>query len=330
MNKVHIIWNDLALADSSGLLKKLYSADFLQHIYCIYQMPEKYCGIAVSYAKDIEVNITLLNRLKDVSVYIQPDTSFETNNLLIIKLTNTELLEIFAILCENLIAAASSITDQKRAIRIVLGQLEKWKALFESFNSNGLSVSEQQGLYGELYFLRKFIMRGLPCDIIMPSWVGVDRALRDFQYNGWALEVKTTATNNHQRLSISSERQLDEDLLNNLFLYHLSVESSAGNGESLNQIIVEVSELLKDDFITLNLFNQKLMEVGYFKKDKELYDKKHYKKRNENFYKVEGNFPRIKESELRNGVGDVKYSVITDNCNEYLVPENSVFNTIDL
>ncbi|CDN31926.1 hypothetical protein BN938_1846 [Mucinivorans hirudinis] len=330
MNRVHIIWNDLAKANSPSLLKKLYSADLSQYIYCIYEMHEKYCGIAISYSAKLEVNISQLNRLKDVSVYIQSDTSFEDSNLLIIKLSKSELLEIFAILCENLISAVSSITDQKRVIKKVLEQLEKWKALFDSFNSNGLSAAEQQGLYGELFLLRKFLNRGFPHHTTLSCWVGVDRALRDFQYRGWALEVKTTVTNNHQRLSISSERQLDENLLDYLYLYHLSVETSDGNGESLNQIITEISELINSDFVTFNLFNQKLMEVGYFEKDKGIYNNRHYKTRNENFYKIEGDFPRIKESELRDGIGDVKYSVIIDNCNEYLIPENTVFNTVNI
>lgn len=330
MNRVHIIWNDLAQANSLGIIKKLYSTEFSQYIYCLYEMPAKYCGIAVSYSTEIEVNISHLDKLKDVNVYLQRDTSFETNNLLIIKLTNIELLEIFEVLCENLINSVSSITDQKKVIKKVLVQLEKWKTLFDSFNNNGLSAPEQQGLYGELFFLRKFLNKGLPFYAILSSWVGVDRALRDFQYKSWALEVKTTTSNNHQRLCISSERQLDEDLLDYLYLYHLSVETSEGNGETLNHIIAEISDLIKSDFTTLNLFNQKLMEVGYFQKDIKIYSTKYYKKRNENFYRVQGDFPRIKESELKDGVGDVKYSVIIDNCNEYLIPENTVFNTIEI
>jgi hypothetical protein len=50
--------------------------------------------------------------------------------------------------------------------------------------------------------------------------------------------------------------------------------------------------------------------------------------RNENYYKIENDFPRIKENELRGGVSDVKYSIILAMCDEYLATENQLFNMI--
>jgi len=40
----------------------------------------------------------------------------------------------------------------------VFPQLEKWQALFEKLKGEGLTSSEQQGLYGELHFLQKIIL----------------------------------------------------------------------------------------------------------------------------------------------------------------------------
>lgn len=161
------------------------------------------------------------------------------------------------------------------------------------------------------------------------SWVGTDREVRDFQYNDWAVEVKTTAGNNHQKVSISSERQLDETLLENLFLFHLSVEAAKKNGESLNAKVNAIRETLQDNVSALNILNNKLLEVGYFEKHTHLYEEKCYRIRDENYYKIDGDFPRIKEKEIRNGVGDVKYSIILSQCNEYLVSENAVFDKIN-
>ena len=192
----------------------------------------------------------------------------------------------------------------------------------------GLTPSEQQGLYGELHFIQKFIVHQ-DAVAALNSWVGTDREVRDFQYNDWAIEVKTTTGNNHQIVSISSERQLDETLLENLFLFHLSVEAAKKNGESLNAKVNSIRETLQDNVSALNVFNNKLLEVGYFEKHTHLYEEKCYQIRNENYYKVYGDFPRIKEKEIRNGVGDVKYSIILSQCNEYLIPENTVFDKIN-
>ena len=59
-----------------------------------------------------------------------------------------------------------------------------------------------------------------------------------------------------------------------------------------------------------------------------LYQKRYYLTRNENYYKIENEFPRIKENELRKGISDVKYTIILATCDEYLVNENQIFNTL--
>jgi hypothetical protein len=86
---------------------------------------------------------------------------------------------------------------------------------------------------------------------------------------------------------------------------------------------------LQDNVSALNILNNKLLEVGYFEKHTHLYEEKCYQVRDENYYKIDGDFPRIKEKEIRNGVGDVKYSIILSQCNEYLVSENTVFDKIN-
>ena len=78
----------------------------------------------------------------------------------------------------------------------------------------------------------------------------------------------------------------------------------------------------------LSIFNSKLFEAGYLEKHELFYQDRYYKIRSENFYYVKGKFPRIKESELRKGIIDVKYSIILSLCDEYLVSENQLFNLI--
>jgi hypothetical protein len=114
-------------------------------------------------------------------------------------------------------------------------------------------------------------------------------------------------------------------------LYNLTlrIQKAKKNGENLNAKVSAIRETLQDNISSLNVFNNKLLEVGYFEKHTHLYEEKCYLIRDENFYNIYGDFPRIKEKEIRNGVGDVKYSIILSQCNEYLVAENTVFNTIN-
>ena len=101
--------------------------------------------------------------------------------------------------------------------------------------------------------------------------------MRDFQGNGWAVEVKTLSTNNADQITINGERQLDETLLSRLFLFHLSVEASKMNGKTLNSQVDELRHLLSEDLVALNIFNAKLMEAGYFDQHRELYESRCYK-----------------------------------------------------
>jgi hypothetical protein len=162
------------------------------------------------------------------------------------------------------------------------------------------------------------------------TWVGTSKEIRDFQFNNWALEVKTTIGNNHQKVHISSERQLDTSHVEHLYLYHLSLEKVQESGESLPQLVASIQELFSLDIISLNRFKAKLYEVGYFEQQQDLYTSIGYHIRQDNFYKVEGEFPRLQENELRNGIGDVKYSIIISQCQDYIQSEIQVLNNLSI
>lgn len=328
MNRILEIWSSIEQSNEAGLLKRLYSSDSELHVYAIFQNPENHCGIALSYSKDISVDISPFSNLRDLQVSIQTDSSFSQNNLLIIKLLYDQSRDVFAVMCENMVQSVLSLHSERDVVRAIINQLEKWQMLFEKLKGEGLTPAEQLGLYGELHFIQKYLARQ-DAVYVLNSWVGTDREIRDFQYSNWALEVKTTSDNNHQKVGVSSERQLDETLLDNLFLFHLSVETSKMNGESLNAKVNAVREILQDNVSALNIFNNKLIDAGYFERHTHLYEERCYQTRDENYYKIDGDFPRIKENEIRSGVGDIKYSIILSQCNEYLVAENVVFSTIN-
>ena len=329
-NKICQIWDELASANVVGMVKKSYSPNFSNCIYCIFDNQTNHKGVAISYDSDIKVNISQLTRLKDVQVYITEDSSLNPNKMLVILLANNLYTEIFSALCEDLILAVSEIKESSKIIKTILNQLGKWRALFDNIGRGGLQLQEQQGLYGELFLLRKLLATFSDSFDVIKGWVGSDKALRDFQYQKCAVEVKTTSTNNHQKLHISSERQLDETLLEHLFLYHLSVEVSNKNGETLNDIVKNIEKMIHNNVFAFNMFNAKLLEASYFIQDAELYNDRSYKVRRENSYNVTNDFPRVKESELRDGVGDVDYTIIVDMCSDYLVPEGEIYNNIQL
>ena len=90
--------------------------------------------------------------MRDLQIVLMHDKSFPCNKLLIIKLLHYQSREIFAVMCENMIQSVLSLHSEKQIAKTIINQLEKWQALFEKLKGEGLTSSEQQGLYGELHF----------------------------------------------------------------------------------------------------------------------------------------------------------------------------------
>jgi hypothetical protein len=121
---------------------------------------------------------------------------------------------------------------------------------------------------------------------------------------------------------------LDDTIIEKLFLYHLSLDARVGNGESLNILIEDVSEFLSDNTMASNLFKLKLLESGYYDIHKPLYDERGYSIRQENLYRVSGNFPRITENKIPIGVGDVRYSIVLSESEEWRINHETLLEDI--
>lgn len=330
MMKIEKIWDELANDNSikTGLLLRRYSGTVLPDIYVALQNPEKLLAICISIDSSIDINIVSFSNLQEVKVDFFPSPNEPDKNLLVFKLLNFQHKDIFTILSEDLIASISEETNQKKLVQIILNRFEKWKSLFSKALGTGLTAEEQRGLYGELYLLRHILTKKEDLQGCVNSWVGPESENRDFQNGTWAIEVKTTHTNNHQKVQINNERQLDTKNLQNLFLYHISLEKRKNSGETLNTIVNSINSLLQFNIVTQNRFKNKLFEVGYFSKHQDMYEEIGYFIRQDLFYKIENDFPRIEEDELRDGVGDVRYSIIISQCSSYVVDTEYVIDNI--
>jgi hypothetical protein len=325
--RIDEIWEELEndTSATTGMLLRRYSGVILPDVFIGLIIPEKIRCIAASVNSTISINMSSFSNLRDIQLSVLPDPHGHERNIILFKLLSNLHSDIFSVLCEDLMESIGQVTDDHKLVKELLTRFEKWKSLFDRVTSQGLTTEEQRGLYGELYLLRKFL-NSIPGSYhnIISSWVGPDKQIKDFQYGNWALEVKCTSGNNHQKAQISSERQLDTSNLENLFLFHLSLEVRQHTGETLNQIIGVISDILSFDFIALNRFRSKLLEAGYFDQHIHIYEMNGYMIRQETFYRVEGDFPRIEERDIRDGVGDVKYSIILSQCSEFIRTEMEV------
>ncbi len=228
--------------------------------------------------------------------------------------------DIFAALASDIAAAVASKDTEMDAVQSLLGQLARWQSFLQSALT-GLGEDAQRGLYGELWFLRRHLLDGpAGIEVAVRSWRGPEEAHQDFQLRGRAVEVKTTAGKQHQRILIASERQLDDTGIDVLLLFHLSVDVREGSGESLPLLIDAVRERLDGHGGAAEVFESQLMRGGYHDSHRSRYDQAGYTARETNLFKVEAGFPRIVEADLKSGVGDVRYSIAVSECRRFQVP----------
>jgi hypothetical protein len=310
--KIEKIWTEQESEStfSAGVILKRYSAESIPDAFVSLRLPEKSKGIAFRINNNPDFDISAFSGLRDINPELIPDEADKKKSLLVLSVNNNDLTEIFAVLAEDLFRTVSDIPHEAELLRILQERFIQWKNLFEEIKETGLSSEAQAGLYGELYFLKKLLTTNSEAYACVKLWVGPDKGIRDFEKNLWAVEVKTTKSHNQQKLHISSERQLDTTLIKNLYLMHLSVETRNGKVFTLNDIVQEIGELLIDSIMAQIAFRNKILIAGYFPQHIGKYSETSYLIRDEAYYVVTGDFPRIEEHELRSGVGDVKYSVV--------------------
>lgn len=328
--QLRAIWEDLAREQSPGIVKKAVDIMCCLKAFCTYNSQDHNYGIAFSFNKSIDINILPFRDLAEIKVLLLPDNSFPDSNLLLIQLIEKEgrVVEIFETICTNIITVIKHASSEREAIHLVITQMKKWKELFSRKTLNTLTPSEQLGLLGELYFLRKLLDTGLDSTLTTNYWVGPNSAPHDFQASKWSVEVKAVGLKTQDVVNINGELQLDESSTEKLFLYKLIIEENNTDGVTLPEVVDDVRTKLSQNANALLDVNNKLMSIGYFDSDKDLYNHRHYHVRNEKYYHIQGEFPRIKAMELRPGVSNLKYSINTQDCVAYVLSEDELLNTI--
>lgn len=243
-------------------------------------------------------------------------------------LTNARYKDIFTTLVQDIVDYLASVTDGRAAISAFITRLKRWQTFLEKHNPEGLSEIAQQGLYGELWFLRQVVLPHLGMSNGLRNWTGPKATQQDFQFSRCAVEVKTTSAKQHQKLAIASERQLDDTGAGTIVLLHLSLDVRQGQGETLPEIVANVRSLVAGDAIARDELENLLFEIGYLDIHTNRYENIGYTIREHNYFRVGEDFPKIIESDLRNGVGDVRYTISVAECKRFSMPELEVIALI--
>ncbi len=232
--------------------------------------------------------------------------------------------DIFSVLVQDIIDRIAPLPNEQKVIEVFISRLQQWQSFLKKGHPVILGEEAQRGLYGELDFLRQYAIPYLGAEVALASWLGPRNYPQDFRFGNIAIEVKTSIAKQHQKIFITSERQLDEAGVGDIYLYHLSLEVRQGSGETLPELIFRIRDLFHDRPVVTDIFETLLFEAGYLGVNSSYYEKTGYIKREVNFFKVAETFPRIIEKDLRNGVGDVHYSITVAECRHFAVNESDI------
>lgn len=320
MTKIEQIWNELEnTKQANPFVMRGYGLEGHSQIYVTWNTVEKERGLAVYLNTQYLPSFRRENELRDVAVINHIPPGQDTHFYLIVELKNQDHKDIFTSLAEDLIRSVASIKEESQLAKALLNRLLQWEALFSKLSNQGLTPQAQRGLYGELCFLRFLLESETSFAEAVDSWTGPFAAIQDFQKGTKAVEVKASAGNNHQKIQISSNRQLDETGLESLYLFHISLDIRPNNENTLNALVDLIEKILAVDVSALYSFQKKLEAGGYLKMQASFYDATGYLVRAQNAYRIEGDFPRIKEQDTPEGVGDVKYSILASQCAPWTV-----------
>ncbi len=240
-----------------------------------------------------------------------------------LQLTEERFRDVFFALCEDVCTVLADAVEELEAVRVFHSRLMRWQSFLKKGKFEGLSEEKQVGLYGELIIMKDVLLPAFISSDVLKAWRGCKKANQDYQFPDWALEVKTSRATIIEKVSISNVQQLDEDGKAPLILTVVHVHSNMTSGSTLPEIVSQLRNTLDGE--ASDLFEEGLFEVEYLDIHVPLYQDTKYQVLDVNHYEVSEGFPRLRKSDLPDGVKRVKYDISIDSTREYKVSEDVLY-----
>ncbi|MHB1107391.1 MAG: PD-(D/E)XK motif protein [Lutibacter sp.] len=255
---------------------------------------------------DINIHSNYLKRFIGVEVQVLPLE--EDYKELVIILLDEELSDVFVLFIEDIIKSLSIANNSAEAITIIASRINYWKKLFGKYSNGLLTPEQQRGLFGELFFLKKILDSNSNYQIIINAWQAPTGSNQDFYFDGNAVEVKTSKSNNSS-IKIANEFQLDITGLKSLYIAFYKLNEYPDENHTLLNLIEEIRLLLLDSIDILKEFNLKLESLGITPETEEEYNNVGYVVRDEKYYQVTDEFPKIISSMVSEAVSKISYEI---------------------
>ncbi|MGL5780107.1 PD-(D/E)XK motif protein [Cetobacterium sp.] len=284
----------------------------------------EYINHNIYWAKDDLGNYCVLFTIKDCFTNFK---SFESKQLkaksnkdnLVIMLKNTEGWEIFKLFCEDLVTTINKLNTNIDILNTLEVRIEEWKKLFVGQIKRQLSFEEQMGLFSELDFLEKIILKN---NKTIECWRGPEKNLQDFLCFNCAIEIKSSITSEKKLATISSINQLETDKQNLYLIYYSLTQDKAG--ESVQDIIIRILQNLNE--VDKVSFQKKILGYGYN------FEENNYSKFIIDsmlcFDAKDEKFPKLKSKDIPKEIVSIKYKININECSNFKIEINSILEEI--
>lgn len=224
---------------------------------------ELYAGYDYLNRKSIllvtDLKVHEIKSTKDINVIVNLENN---KSYIFFSLDNTSLSEQFYIFADDLINFSNQSDDDIQCARLYLQRFFMWKSLFSNPSYHIMSFESIKGLIGELIFMRDYLFKEYNISDAVISWLGPDKAKRDFEINNEWYEVKSLSQG-AKSVSVSSLEQLDNIIDGKLVVVRLE-KSNYNNETSCNlNLMVESIIGLIEDLSVKEIFANKLDNYGY-------------------------------------------------------------------
>lgn len=222
-------------------------------------------------------------------------------------LLNPSGQKVFFAFCNDLVDSITGQFDEKMALLELKNRYHSWKSMFR--NRRKMSSETNQGLFGELYFMKQYMFDKYDINKVVDSWSGPNGLNKDFSIDNEWYEVKTTLSNS-QTIKISSISQLSSTTPGNLVVIKVEkMSESFDNGYSnIYDLFKSIMYKIRDNE-TKEKFIEKLLQYGFDVDENSNTEK--YKFVDLSIYNVDNNFPRLLERDIKyQEIGKVTYELI--------------------
>lgn len=244
-------------------------------------------------------------------------------------LRDEDFSDLFSFLVTDIINVIQDQKHEKSAIRNFIERINTWILFFEKFGNSGLPPEKVRGLFGELWFIRQYLLSDNDNYKKIRGWTGPTGSPHDFEFGKIAFEVKTTGTKKPWKVKISNEIQLDDTGLDNLFLYHLALRETEGFNMTLPGLIDDIKEVLKENHEDYGYFLNMLLKAGFIESQRDKYLQTGFIVNEDNFYKVCNGFPRLIGTDLPEGTGDIRYTVSLAGLASFLIKKELIMAILE-